>query len=294
MKYKTFKNNKFSNICFGCEPLGGYDWGEVDLKKIDKAINTSLELGLNFFDTADVYGLGLSEERLSKILGSKRHDLIIATKGGVSWKKKGSKLSIKKDISSKYIKSAVENSLRRLDLDILPVYYVHWPDKISSIEKTFEMLNDLQEKEKIGLIGCSNFSSKEIKKALKVSNLSLLQTPINILSGSLNKEIQDICSEQNIKIVAYNVLSSGLLTGKFSEIPKFPVTDRRHRLESFSKEALEKSFLKIDILKKKSKEKNMSLLELSLKWALSQKNVLSVITGIKKPQQIINNIEASI
>jgi len=88
MKYEFFQDTKFSKICFGCEPLGGTDWGDIDLDKIEEAINLSIEKGLNFFDTADCYSLGLSEERLSHILGSKRKDLVIATKGGMAWKNK--------------------------------------------------------------------------------------------------------------------------------------------------------------------------------------------------------------
>ena len=88
--FQKFRGINFSKICFGCEPLGGFNWGNVNLRQIEKAISISIDSGVNFFDTADVYGLGLSEKRLSRILGEKRHDMIIATKGGVSWKKKGS------------------------------------------------------------------------------------------------------------------------------------------------------------------------------------------------------------
>jgi aryl-alcohol dehydrogenase-like predicted oxidoreductase len=294
MIYQKFKNINFSRICFGCEPLGGFNWGDVDIHQIEKAINLSLDLGLNFFDTADVYGLGLSEERLSSILGSRRHDLIISTKGGVSWKKKGLEIETSRNSSKNYIRSAVEKSLKRLKIDILPVYFVHWPDNFSNIEETFSMLNELQDEEKIGLIGCSNFTPIDIKKALNVCDLSLIQLPMNSIIELPDQETLNICKEFKIKILAYNVLASGMLSGKFDYSAKFPETDRRHRLEDFSSTHFSKQLKKVEILKVKAKKKNLSLLDFSIQWALRHENVLSVITGIKNLDQANKNINAVI
>ena len=120
---------KLSSICFGCEPLGGTDNGDFDLKSLSKAIDIAIDLGINFFDTAGVYGLGLSEERLTKILGKRRHNLVIATKGGLSWKKNNlGRAVVVKDCSSFAIRRDVESSLSRLKLETLPIFFVHWPD----------------------------------------------------------------------------------------------------------------------------------------------------------------------
>jgi aryl-alcohol dehydrogenase-like predicted oxidoreductase len=150
-----------SRLCFGCEPLGGIDWGVVDVAGIGSAIDRALDLGIDFFDTADVYGLGLSEERLSQTLGHRRHDVVIATKGGVSWSTptSQSRASITRDSSPSYLRTAVENSLRRLRLDVLPIYYVHWPDPSTPIEATFAELEKLRTEGKIGSLGCSNYSA---------------------------------------------------------------------------------------------------------------------------------------
>lgn len=292
MMYQKFRGINFSKICFGCEPLGGFNWGNVNLSQIEKAISISIDLGINFFDTADVYGLGLSEKRLSRILGEKRHEMIIATKGGVSWKKKGSKIITSRNISAKYIRLAVEDSLRRLRLDILPVYFIHWPDNKSDILETFSLLARLQEEQKIGLIGCSNFSYEEIQKALKVSDISLIQAPLNIIDGMPDKKILKLCTKKDIKIVAYNVLYSGLLSGKYNEDSKFLKNDRRSRLKSFSKKNLKENFKIINKLKEKSEKTNQSLLKLSLDWPFKNENVLSLITGIKNSKQIIENVMA--
>ncbi len=292
MMFQKFRGINFSKICFGCEPLGGFNWGNINLSQIEEAISISIDSGVNFFDTADVYGLGLSEKRLSRILGEKRHDMIIATKGGVSWKKKGSKIITCRNMSAEYIRLAVEGSLKRLRIDILPVYFIHWPDNKSDILETFSLLAKLQEEQKIGLIGCSNFSYEEIQKALKVSDISLIQAPLNIIDGMPDKKILKLCKKKDIKIVAYNVLFSGLLSGKYNEDTKFLKNDRRSRLKSFSKKNLKEHFKIINKLEEKSEKSNQSLLKLSLNWPFKNENVLSLITGIKNSEQIKENVMA--
>ena len=117
-----YSKSKFSKICFGCEALGGMDWGEVNLKDLEDAINVAIDLGVNFFDTADVYGLGLSEKRLSQILGQRRLDMIIGTKGGIQWTEstKG-RAKTRFNSSPEYIETCVEESLKRLKLEIIPI-----------------------------------------------------------------------------------------------------------------------------------------------------------------------------
>ena len=156
------------------------------------------------------------------------------------------------------------------------------------------MLNELQDEEKIGLIGCSNFTPIDIKKALNVCDLSLIQLPMNSIIELPDQEILNICKEFKIKILAYNVLASGMLSGKFDYSAKFPETDRRHRLEDFSSTHFSKQLKKVEILKVKAKKKNLSLLDFSIQWALRHENVLSVITGIKNLDQANKNINAVI
>lgn len=293
MKYSYLSESvRVSKLCFGCEPLGGKDWGEVNIADIDLAIHRSIDLGVNYFDTADVYGLGQSEERLSRILGARRHELVIATKGGVSWyrgAKTGRALTFL-DSSPKYLGKAVENSLRRLRLEYLPVYYVHQPDQNTDIRVTFEFLSKLQSKGKIGLLGCSNYNSKQIALASEVVNLSVVQLPLNILSGSLAKEILDTCETYNLKVVAYNVLASGLLTGKYDEKSKFDSNDRRSRLPLFQGKKFCKAIEQVHAIEKTAQEKAVTVGQYSINWALNQPYVASAITGIKNVQELEQNI----
>ena len=163
-----------SKLCFGCEALGGTDWGDINVQDIEKAINFAVERGINFFDTADVYGLGLSEKRLSSILGDKRHDMFIATKGGVRWNvTKSKRAEIVFDSSPSYITKAVEQSLQRMKLETLPLYYIHWPDQHTFIKETLDCLNKLKGEGKIKYIGLSNIKDLELETALNYSKVDL-------------------------------------------------------------------------------------------------------------------------
>lgn len=279
-----------SPICFGCEPLGGTDWGNIKVGDIENAIHKALDLGINFFDTAGVYGLGLSEKRLSKILGNRRNDVIISTKGGLKWKKSQSERSIVvKDSSPRAIKKDIESSLKRLRLETLPIFFVHWPDINTPIEDTFIELMKLKKDGKIQSIGCSNFSSKQLNRACLVSKVEYIQMPINVLSGALDKSISEICNINKIKVIGYNVLLNGLLTGKYSKKSIFLKNDRRSRLSLFKGNNFINALKSIEKLKLKAAKNNISLANYAINWALTQKNISSVVVGIKNSEQIIEN-----
>tara|TARA_Y100000746_G_C15361979_1_gene390479 strand:- start:88 stop:939 length:852 start_codon:yes stop_codon:yes gene_type:complete len=277
-------------MCFGCEPLGGTDWGDIDVKSIERAVHTALDLGINFFDTAGVYGLGLSEKRLSRILGSRRTEVFIATKGGLSWTKSSfGRSDIVKDSSKQAIRRDVESSLKRLRLEALPIFYVHWPDPSTKIQDTFTELMNLKNQGKILSIGCSNFSSNQLKKACTVARVDYLQAPLNIFDGPLDKSIADICSVNKIKVIAYNVLLSGLLTGKFNEESSFQENDRRSRLPLFKGNTFKNALDRVEELKIEASKENMSLANYSINWTLMQKSVSSVVIGIKNSRQMSDN-----
>jgi len=281
-----------SRFCFGCEPLGGADWGDdVDVVEIEEAIELALDRGVNFFDTADVYGLGLSEIRLSEILGARRHDLVIATKGGVSWKKQKNGRAITRiDCSPGYIRAAVEKSLVRLRLERIPVYYIHWPQQDRDIAEAVETLYELQQSGKIGVIGCSNFSEQQLQRALEFAPVRLLQIPVNVLIDEPSPGIVDISRKSGIGIVGYNVLASGLLTGKYDVNSVFPVTDRRSRLPQFSGEGLRASIKRVEELRIEAKRSGLSLAQYAIKQALDKPGVEAAIVGIKRSRQFMENI----
>lgn len=282
--------NNISKLCFGCEPLGGVDSGNVDLNMIKKSIYKALDLGINFFDTAGVYGLGLSETRLSKILGNLRHDLVIATKGGMTWKNSESSRNIVVKDSSPYaIRRDVESSLKRLNMEFIPIFFVHWPDENTPIEDTFLELMKLKKEGKIKSIGCSNFSNEQLVKACCAAKIDYIQTAINILDSPLNETMNSICTEYNIKIIAYNVLKNGLLTGKFNKNSTFPVNDRRSRLPIFKGKKFKDALTKVEEIRLKALNFNSNILSFSINSVISLNNVISLVIGIKNTKQIEQN-----
>ena len=280
-----------SRICFGCEPLGGMDWGKIDVADIASAISRALEFGVNFFDTADVYGLGMSESRLSEILGHKRHEVVIATKGGMSWDDTqiSGRAKITKDCSPKYLRCAVEASLRRLRIDSIPVYFIHWPDPNTEIGSTIECLSRLRDEGKIGQIGCSNFDSAMVRSASEISEISFIQLPINLLDKDLDPVIQGIAIEKNIGIVAYNVLARGLLTGNYDANCRFPQNDRRARLPLFHGEAYRNALTKVADISTAATADNLTCAQYAISKVLDLPGVVSVILGIKNRLQIEEN-----
>ena len=280
-----------SKICFGCEPLGGTDWGDVDVGAIATAVERALELGVNFFDTADVYGLGLSETRLAAILGPRRHDVVIATKGGVSWDTTsfGGRASVSMDSSPKYLRCAVEASLRRLRLERLPVYLIHWPDPNTDIRKTFECLTELQNEGKIGWIGCSNFSAHQLRLACEVADVSLVQLPLNILYDDLDPAMRQLVHDKDIGVVAYNVLANGLLTGKYGPDASFPESDRRSRLPLFEGEAYQRALQQVSEISINAVTHGLSCAQYSIEKVAGRTEVISAVVGIKNRQQIEEN-----
>jgi aryl-alcohol dehydrogenase-like predicted oxidoreductase len=285
------KRPDVSKICFGCEPLGGADWGEVDVAAIADAVDRALELGVNFFDTADVYGLGLSETRLSQILGSRRHDVVIATKGGMSWQlpASGGRATIRRDSSPKYLRSAVEASLRRLRLERLPVYFIHWPDPNTDIRATFECLARLQDARKIGWIGCSNFSAEQVRLASQVAEVAYVQLPLNILGEDMEPDMLQLVREKRIGVVAYNVLANGLLTGKYGADALFPENDRRSRLPLFQGDAYRNALARLREISAIAAAKELTSAQYAIANVVECAEVTSAILGIKSRRQIEEN-----
>jgi len=280
-----------SRFGFGCEALGGTDWGPVDLKEIGRAIHEALDSGVTLFDTADVYGLGLSEKRLRRILGVRRHGLWLCTKGGVAWKKDSAKKRAVtwKDGSSRHLTGAVERSLRRLKVETIPIYFLHWPDPAICLCESFGTLEKIRQNGKIKNIGFSNPSSAQLKIANQHAKISFVQTRGNFLEG-IDSNLVKTCQELGIGIMVYNVLGAGLLSGKFGKNLKFPSSDRRSRLAAFTNEGIQKVSKKLQFHRRQAERMGISLPQYAIRWALNCRAVTSVILGIKNRQQLYENL----
>jgi len=291
MEYKRLglTDLKISRLGFGGCPIGGHGWGSVRDENSIAAIRKAVKLGINFFDTADIYGLGHSEEILSKGLGKDRKKVVIATKVGVRWDNK-EKIS-HNDLSPKHITQAVENSLRRLRIDCIPLYQIHYPDPKTPISETMEILKKLQKQGKIKHIGCSNFSSKLINEAQKYGRIESLQASYNVLDWALEKSLIPTCRKWEMSVIVYGPLAHGLLTGKYNLNTKFGKDDRRSRKEykNFRGKRFKANLVIVDKLKEIALKYNKTSVQIAIRWILDNDLITNAILGVKTPEEIEEN-----
>lgn len=296
MEYVRLANSDLivSRIAFGCEPLGGTDWGSVDEREGRAAVQRALELGINFFDTADVYGLGQSERVLSEALGRRRHEIVIATKFGVNWQDNpnGGRARTFFDSSPERVVVALENSLRRLRIDCIPLYVIHWPDPKTPIAHTMDALARCREAGKVRYIGVSNFPPNMIKQAHEFVKLSCVELPYNLIDRRAERELLPCCAELGISVLAYGPLAQGLLTGKYGPDARFGPDDRRSRLPHFQGDSLKKKLRAVQVLKELAARYNRTPSQLAVRWVLDNQTVSCAIVGAKSPVQIEDNVGA--
>lgn len=291
--FSSTRGDQVSQFCFGCEALGGTDWGNVTIDSVSEAITVAVELGVNFFDTADVYGLGLSEFRLAEVLGQKRHELFIATKVGVRWNppQSGSRAQVWIDNNPEYLKKAVSSSLHRLRLDSIPVGYLHWPGKSGDVRPAVESLAKMRDDGLLGHVGLSNLSVSQLRDALSVSDIDFLQMPCNILNMTLDAEILDLCKKNAVSVVVYNVLASGLLCGKFDEHTKFGSNDRRSRQPDFNGVGFKNNLAKVSRIKQLANAQRLDCRAYAIREVARNRLISACILGCTSATQTFENID---
>lgn len=278
-----------SRLGLGCWAIGGHGWGKVSEEDSIKAVRCAFENGVSFFDTADAYGLGKSESLLSRVLGSSRNDVVIASKGGVRWNESG---RIWSDSSPAYLRVAIDNSLRRLKLDRIPLYYIHKPDSVTPIKDSVAALARLREEGKIGAIGVSNFSADQLLQSLQVTQIAAVQVRLNILERAASKDLLDICKEYGITLVAWGALADGLLTGKFSSKSKFSDDDHRSRMPEFKGENFIRCNHYVKLLHELALNRGRHVSQLALRWVLDYEPFTCSLFGARTEFQIVENLGA--
>lgn len=291
MLYKQLGTSdlRVSTICFGGSPTGKIGWGnDVTDDNSIAAIHRALDLGINFFDTADFYGRGHAEEVLGQALGSRSKDVIIATKVGNRWD--GG--SVRGDLSREYILQAVDNSLRRLKREVMDVYQVHRPDDNTPIQETIETLLHCVELGKIRYIGLSNQTPDQIQEYLKFAPIVSFQPPLSMLYRFAEVELLPFCFQNQISVISYSPLARGLLTGKYTRTTQFAEGDHRPNYFLFANGAFARNIEIATALQKFAETLNCTLSQLAIGWVLAHSAVTSAIVGAKRPKQIEETAQA--
>lgn len=294
MEYRVLgaSNLNVSVIGFGAWGIGGSPFwsNEGDAVSV-RAIRKAYDLGINFFDTAPVYGFGHSEEILGKTLKPFRDKVIYATKCGLRWEKK-SLGSITKNATRRSILEEIDQSLKRLDTDYIDLYQVHWPDIKTSQEETMETLLEVQEQGKVKVIGVSNYSVEQMKAIMKSGKIESLQPDYSLLNRSIEKEVVPYCERNKIGIIAYSPLASGLLTGKYGKNAKFSDWRGKGIIGCFSGAQFEKNMEKVARLKAMGKSIGKTCGQMAINWVVSQGQLTTALLGVKNEHQVEENVGA--
>ncbi|MEU6269426.1 aldo/keto reductase [Saccharopolyspora shandongensis] len=275
-----------SRIAYGTWQLGG-DWGGFDENAAISAIRHALDLGINFFDTAQGYGFGASERLLGKALRAEitndRDSVVIATKGGILPNGGG------RDASAAYLRRGVEESLRALGVDTIDLYQVHWPDEKVPAEETAGVLQELVEAGKIRYVGVSNYDVGQMEEFAAVRPVDALQPPYHLFRRGIEAEILPYTIKHDIGVLVYSPLASGLLTGRFDENTTFEEGDWRAEATAFTGETFKRNLSVVRELEEFASERGISVSQLAIARVLAQPGVHVAIVGARSSA----NIEAS-
>lgn len=294
MEYITLQNTdlRVSRFCMGGCPMGGYGWGSVQESELLDAIHAALNAGVNFFDTADTYGLGQSERTLAKGLGSRRRDVVIESKFGV--RVGGGKTVY--DNSPEYIQQALEESLRRLNTDYIDVYLIHYRDGKTPIADVVGKLEELKAAGKLRYYGLSNIHGDGLEELLPYAGrFACCQDELSLACRKNENDLRAVQSRLRATPMTWGSLGQGILTGKYNrENVCFGADDRRSReiYVNFHGEKLEQNLRIVEALKKIAANREKSVAACAIRWILDTLPESVVIAGVKRPAQLSANVEA--
>lgn len=287
MKYTELgrTNLHVSTLCYGTWQFGG-DWGRFEAQEAQASIREALDLGINFFDTAQAYGFGTSELNLGHALQpelkSRRDTIILATKGGL--RKQGDKTV--RDASANWIRQGLEQSLRNLGIEYIDLYQIHWPDPHTPFQETAQALDQLVGEGKIRYVGVSNFDVAQMREFGQFRRIDTLQPPYTLFRRDIENEILPYCHEHGIGVLAYGPLAHGLLGGNYTPRATFASNDWRSKSAVFRGQRFKQNLAVVDRLKELAGRHGITVSQLAIAWVLAQSTVDVAIVGARHPQQL--------
>jgi aryl-alcohol dehydrogenase-like predicted oxidoreductase len=274
---------------FGSWAVGGggwqFGWGSQDDRESIAAINRALDLGINWIDTAAVYGLGHSEEIVAKALKGRTERPYIFTKCSMVWDAQG---SISHSLKRESIRREVEDSLRRLRVDMIDLYQIHWPNPDIDIEEGWSTLCELKREGKVRYIGASNFNVEQLRRAMKIDRVDSLQPPYSLIHPEVEDEVLPFCERNGIGVIVYSPMMSGLLSGRMTKerVSNFPEDDWRKNNPEFQEPRLYRNLWLAELLKNIGRRHSLSAGEIAIAWTLRLSAVTGAIVGGRNPEQV--------
>jgi aryl-alcohol dehydrogenase-like predicted oxidoreductase len=285
-------------IGFGAWAIGGGGWaaawGPQDDDEAVGAIRRAVELGVNWVDTAAVYGLGHSEELVARALKglSDAERPYVFTKCSLVWDDEG---DISNVLEKDSVKRECEVSLRRLQIDVIDLYQIHWPRPDEDIEEGWSALVELRDEGKVRHIGVSNFDVSQMERIEQLAPVETLQPPYNMLNRDVEEEILPYCGERDIGVIVYSPMRSGLLTGKMTSerVQNLPSDDWRRNADDFQEPRLSRNLELVSLLEEIGWEHGSSPGEVAIAWTLRHPAVTAAIVGGRRPDQVDGTVGAA-
>ena len=281
---------------FGSWAIGGggwaAGWGPQDDQQAISAIKRALDLGINWIDTAAVYGLGHSEELVGRAIKGREQRPYVFTKCGRQWDDRG---NIYGNLKAASIRREAEASLKRLQVDVIDLYQMHWPDPEQDIEEGWEAMARLKEEGKVRYIGVSNFNVAQMRRVMRIAPIDSLQPPYSLIQRETEEELLPFCQEHDIGVIVYSPMESGLLTGAMTRerIANLPEDDWRKHDRRFQEPELSRNLALAEKLNEIGFMHNVSAGIVAIAWTLRQPAVTAAIVGARSPEQVESMLPAA-
>lgn len=281
---------ELTTIGIGTYALGGsnwqYAWGEQHDRDSIDTLHRAFDLGINWVDVAPAYGLGHAETVVGKVLAERSDDIFVATKCGLMWQD-GSP-NIGNNLKAAHIKWEAEQSLRRLHLEVIDLYQIHWPKPDEDVEEAWGAIADLVKEGKVRFGGVSNFNLSQMQRAQAIHPITSLQPPYSLIQREFENGLLDYCAEHEIGVIVYSPMESGLLTGKLTRerLDNLPDNDWRKTADPFVEPAVTANLDLVESLQPIAERNGKSVAELAIAWTLRHPTVTAAIVGARRPSQI--------
>ena len=284
-----YSTQAVNRIGLGCMGMSEF-YGSFDENESINTLHKAIDLGVNFLDTADMYGWGANERLLGKAIKGRRDEVILATKFAVMRGPNGEYLGL--NCKPEYIRQACNQSLQNLGVETIDMYYMHRQDPKVEIEEIVGAMSDLVKLGKVKYIGLSEVNAETLRRAHAVHPISALQTEYSLWSREPEKEIFDVCKELGITFVAYSPLGRGFLTGAIKSRADLETTDWRLTLPRFTDEAIKENLKFVEVIDQIAQSKKATKAQVALAWVLSQNDEIITIPGTRKIHRLEENMGA--